>query len=244
MGHDLLTIYFLKGIEYLLALAYLPLFVLFWRFVNPKAPAVAAARAEAPGWADQLAGFFRMPAALHYHPGHAWVRVEGPDTVTIGMNDFAQRLIGPIDRLRLPAPGTALAQNTAAFDVMAGGRAVPMLAPVGGTVIETNSAAAARPDAVRRSPYEAGWLFKVRCPALAADLKTLMSGDLARRWMDTVWEKLGTEAAGAELGVVYLDGGQPVDGLARSLAPEGWDAVARRYLLTDDAGVTEGGSNA
>lgn len=243
MGHDLLTIYFLKGIEYVLALAYLPLFVLFWRFVTPKAPAVAAVRAAAPGWADQLAGFFRLPADLFYHPGHAWARVEGADTVVIGMNDFAQRLVGPIDGVRLPAPGTELTQSQPAFSVVAGGRAIPMLAPVGGTVLAVNEEAAAEPAAVKQSPYDQGWLLKVRSPQRATHLKALMTGDLARRWMDTVWEKLGAEAAGAELGVVYLDGGQPVDGLARSLAPEGWDGVARRYLLTDDTDV-EGGSDA
>ena len=243
MGHDLLTIYFLKGIEYLLAVAYLPLFVLFWRFVTPKAPAVETVRAAAPGWADQLVGFCRLPAGLFYHPGHAWARVESADTVVIGMNDFAQRLVGPIDRLRLPAPGTALAQNQPAFAVDSGGRTVPMLAPVSGTVLEVNGAAAVAPAAVKQSPYDRGWLLKVRNPELAANLKALMTGDLASRWMDTVWEKLGSEAAGAELGVVYLDGGVPVDGLARSLAPEAWDGVARRYLLTEDVDA-EGGSDA
>ncbi|HSK08413.1 MAG TPA: hypothetical protein VK911_02465 [Vicinamibacterales bacterium] len=241
MGHDLLTIYWLKGIEYLLALAYLPLFVIFWRFVNPKAPAPAVARAEAPGWADQLAGFFSLPAGLFHHPGHTWVRVEGPDTVTIGMNDFAQRLLGRIDAVQLPAPGTELAPNLPAFRVVSDGKAVPMLAPLGGTVIEANGAAASAPATVKRHPYEQGWLLRVRNPQLAASLKSLMSGDLARRWMDTVWDTLGAEAAGAELGVVYLDGGVPVDGLARSLSPARWDLVARRYLLTDDE---EGGANA
>ncbi len=243
MGHDLLTIYHLKGIEYVLALAYLPLFVLFWRFVTPKAKAPVAVPAQAPGWADQLAGFFRLPADRFYHPGHAWARVEGADTVVVGMNDFAQRLVGPIDRLRLPSPGTELAQNQPAFSIVAGGRTIPMLAPVGGTVLEVNPEALAAPESVRQSPYGSGWLLKVRSPQLAANLKALMTGDLARRWMDTVWDTLGAEAAGAELGVVYLDGGQPVDGLARSLAPEQWDDAARRYLLTDDVDA-EGGSDA
>ncbi|MBP1634850.1 MAG: glycine cleavage H-protein [Acidobacteria bacterium] len=241
MGHDLLTIYHLKGIEYVLAVAYLPLFLLFWRFVNPK-PAVATARAAAPAWADQLAGFFRLPAALFYHPGHAWARLEGAGVVTIGMDDFAQRLIGSIDALRLPEPGAELTQSQPAFAVVSGGKTIPMLAPVGGTVVDVNRAAAAAPHAVKQSPYERGWLLKVRSPQLAAHVKALMTGDLARRWMDTVWEQLGVEAAGAELGAVYLDGGVPVDGLAHSLANEQWDRVARRYLLTEDA--TEEGTHA
>ncbi|HOC18231.1 MAG TPA: glycine cleavage system protein H, partial [Vicinamibacterales bacterium] len=163
MGHDLLTIYFLKGIEYLLAVAYLPLFVLFWRFATPKAPAVAVAAVgdKAPGWADQLADYFRLPGDLFHHPGHAWARVEG-DTVVVGLNDFAQRLVGRIDRLRLPAAGTELAQSRPAFSIVSGGRSVAVLAPVGGTVVEVNHEAASDPGAVKQSPYGRGWLLRVR----------------------------------------------------------------------------------
>ncbi len=244
MGHDLLTIYYLKGIEYLLAVAYLPLFVLFWRFATPKAPVAAAApaRDEAPGWDDRLAGYFRLPGDLLHHPGHAWARAEG-DTVVIGLNDFAQRLVGPIDHLRLPAPGTELAQSRPAFSLVSGERSVAVLAPVGGTVIEVNREAASDPDTVKRSPYGRGWLLKVRDPQMTAQLKALMSGELARRWMETVWEQLSAEAAGAELGLVCQDGGVPVDGMARALSPEHWEQVARRYLLTEDERF-EGGSDA
>jgi hypothetical protein len=54
--------------------------------------------------------------------------------------------------------------------------------------------------------------------------------------MDTVCENLGAEMASMELGQVYLDGGQLVDGLARSLSPEDWESVARRFFLTEDGG--------
>ena len=78
--------------------------------------------------------------------------------------------------------------------------------------------------------------MKVKSPRLAANLKNLLSGSLARRWMDTVCESLGAEMAPMELGKVYLDGGHLVDGLARSLSHDDWDRVARRFFLTEDGG--------
>src|SRR5512135_1174495 len=105
MGHDLVTIYWIKAIEYILALSYLPLFVLFWKFVTPRRAATVTVRAAAPGWADQLAAFFQVPADLFFHRGHTWVRLEGGDTVTIGLDDFAQKLVGPVGSLQLPAVG-------------------------------------------------------------------------------------------------------------------------------------------
>jgi len=236
MGHDLITIYWIKAVEYVLAVSYIPLFLLFWRFASPKRQALAVAPSVAPGWADQLAGFFQVPANLFFHPGHTWVRLDGGDTVTVGISDFAQKLVGPLGRIQLPAVGASLAQGDAALILDADGAAVPMLAPVDGTVIAVNSRLGDASHHAKDSPYGDGWMLKVKSSRLAANLKNLMSGSLTGKWMDTVCERLGAEMAPMELGKVYLDGGQLVDGLARSLSPSDWDRVARRFFLTEDGG--------
>ncbi|RPJ64332.1 MAG: glycine cleavage system protein H [Acidobacteria bacterium] len=240
MGHDLITIYWLKGLEYILAVSYLPLFVLFWKFVTPTRAAEATVTVAAPSWADDLAGYFQLPAQLFFHQGHAWARVDGPDTVTVGMNDFAQHLVGRIDRLHLPAVGTELVQGMPALGLESARKSVEMLSPVSGTVVELNAAAARDAATVKQAPYGEGWLFRVKSPQLAANLTSLMTGTFARRWMDAVTDQLAGEFSREELGHVYADGGTPVDGLARSLAHDEWDAMARRYFLTDG----HGGSNA
>jgi glycine cleavage system H lipoate-binding protein len=239
MGHDLITIYWIKALEYVLAVSYLPLFLLFWKFASPRRPAAVAVRAVAPGWADQLAGYFQVPANLFFHPGHTWVRVDGGDTVTIGISDFAQKLVGPLGRVRLPALGASLAQGEAALTLDADGAAVPMLAPIDGTVVAINERLSGSPDLVKDSPYGDGWLMKVKSARLAGNLKNLLSGSLARKWMDAVCESLGSEIAPLALGKVYLDGGQLVDGLARNLSPNDWGRLARRFFLTEDGGRHE-----
>jgi glycine cleavage system H protein len=236
MGHDLITIYWIKAVEYVLALSYLPLFFLFWKFASPRREATVTVQSVAPGWADQLADFFRVPADLFFHPGHTWVRLEGGDTVTIGISDFAQKLVGPLGRVRLPAIGTSLTQGEPALTLDADGASIPMLAPVDGTVVAVNPRLDESADAVKDSPYGDGWLLKVQNTKLASNLKNLLSGSLARRWMDAVCESLGAEMAPMELGKVYLDGGHLVDGLARNLSPDDWGRVARRFFLTEDGG--------
>jgi len=236
MGHDLITIYFLKAVEYILALSYLPLFILFWRFVNPKQPVLAVAAVPAPGWADQLREFFQLPADVFFHPGHTWARLVGTDTVAIGIDGFAQKLVGSTATLSLPAVGLRLAQGAPALGMTAHGRSVSLLSPVDGTVVEVNPAAAGSPATLHGSPYADDWLVKVRTPTLASNLKNLLSGDLARRWMDAACERLGTEIAGLELGHVYTDGGVPVDGIAPGLSPDRWDEMASRHFLTAPGG--------
>jgi len=239
MGHDLIAIYWIKAIEYVLALSYLPLFILFWKFASPKRPAPARVPATAPGWADQLAGSFQVPADLFFHRGHTWVRLGGDATVTVGIDDFAQKLVGPLGGVTLPAVGATLAQGEPALSIDAGAASIDMLAPVDGTVVAVNPRLADSADIVKTSPYGDGWLIQIRSTRLAGNLKNLLSGTLARRWMDTVCESLGAEMGTLDLGGVYADGGQVVDGIARSLSPENWDAVARRFFLTEDGGRHE-----
>ena len=95
MPHDFMTMHAAKTVEYLIAVGYLLLFIPFWRFVNAR-PQAAAAPAHVPvrQKAPALAGWFSLPERLFYHPGHAWLRVDGTDTVTVGINDFAARLVG------------------------------------------------------------------------------------------------------------------------------------------------------
>lgn len=237
MGHDLIAIYSLKAIEYILALSYLPLFVLFWKFVTPKREAKAAVPVPAAaGWADQLTGLFSLPPGLLFHPGHTWARLEGGDTVTIGITDFAHRLAGPLGRVELPAVGTRLVQGEPALTLDADGAAVPMVSPIDGTVTAVNEAIGASAETIKRSPYGEGWLLRVQSARLAGNVRNLLSGGLARKWMETVSERLGAEMSPPGLGRVYLDGGQVADGIARNLAPDDWAHVARRFFLTEEGG--------
>ena len=107
---------------------------------------------------------------------------------------------------------------------------MPMLSPVDGTVVAVNPAlkdgAAALAD-----PYRAGWLFKVKPTRLAANLRQLHATATARRMLEGAEEALLGRME-PSVGAVLQDGGTPVHGIARALAGEGWEALAREFFLT------------
>lgn len=234
-SHDLVSLYSVKAVEYLIAIAYLVLFVPFWRFVQGGVSA-AQPHARKVSWKPAEPGsWFELPDDVGLHPGHAWARAAN-GAVAVGLDDFAHRLIGPPSGFRLPAPGDAVRQGQPALQLVVGDKAVDVLAPVAGTVTEVNPDALADPVGLQEDPYGRGWLFRVKPDDMSADRRQLLSGGAARAYVDQKMHEL-TARMSPELGALAADGGVPVRGFARELDPAGWDAMARRAFLTFDVPV-------
>jgi glycine cleavage system H protein len=236
MPHDLLTLFSAKAIEYPLALLYLALFVPFWKYLNPAKAAPRRARAAArpvaaprPSWAESMGGAFALPADLLFHQGHTWARVEG-DVVTVGVDDFGQKLVGALRAVRLPDVGAALVQGEKAWTLVASdAKTVDMVSPVDGLVLEVNAGAAGDPRPLAQDPYGEGWLLKIKPSRAAANARQLLSGSMARRWVEETCNALSTLSP--EMDAVSFDGGAPVAGMLSAVDPQHWDETAKRFFL-------------
>lgn len=218
-----------KGAEYMLVLAFLALLVPFWSLLNrPVRAGLSAARRIGAS----IAHWFRLPEGFYYHPGHSWALPQG-EVVRVGVDDFAQRLVGRPERLDLPPVGSRVEQGEVAWRLQVDSKAVDMVCPVSGQVVAVNERVLERPELVNQDPYGEGWLLAVKPHNPRATLRNLLQGRVARAWMALSADAL-RERMGGELGAVLQDGGLPVSGLARALQPEGWDRLAREFLLTAD----------
>jgi len=221
-----------KGIEYLMVIGYLLLLIPAWwmlrRGASPSAAtAVAPARRATPG----LRGWFRVPEGVLFHPGHTWAVPELGHLLKVGVDDFAQLLVGPPESIRLPAAGSALEIGERGWSFGADGKSVDLLSPVAGEVVEVNPEVIEDPSLVSRDPYGKGWLLKVRPDRPGSAFKNLMPGKIAGEWMESSAEALSA-MMGRQLGTVLQDGGVPVAGLARQIDPDAWERVAAELLLT------------
>ena len=178
-----------------------------------------------PVW---VAGY-QLPEHLHYPRGHTWVRVLAPDLAVVGVDDFARRLMGRADTVGLPQPGSKVVQGGQGFTLASGPRAAAFASPVGGSVVEVNPEILHRPDLCNADPYGRGWLFKVRTSQLAANLRNLLSGRLARRWIEDAKEQLELRLM-ALSGSVLQDGGEPAPDFAEHLQPGDWNDLAETFL--------------
>jgi glycine cleavage system H protein len=108
---------------------------------------------------------------LKFTRDHEWVRLDG-DAATIGITDHAQNALGDVVFVDLPEIGREVAAGEACAVVESVKAASDIYAPVGGRIVEVNSALAEDPSLVNREPSGEGWFFKLepRDPAEAAGL--------------------------------------------------------------------------
>ncbi len=238
MHNGFLSNYSAHILEYGLAIGYLLLFIPFWRYIQGGKAAEKAAQRRVPAGATALrvvGGWFQVPQDVYVHPGHAWARLERDGAVTVGLDDFAQKLVGRMNKVELPATGSSVEQGAAAIRLGADSKSVAMLAPVDGTVVAVNRLAAEEPERLADA-YGDGWLYRVRPSRLDANLKQLLSGAAARKWLETTGESIAARLS-PEVGHVLQDGGVPVHGIAQEMDAEHWDEIARKYFLSEVGGT-------
>jgi glycine cleavage system H protein len=180
-----------------------------------------------PAW---VAGY-QMPETLYYHRGHTWARALDSDTVVVGLDDFARRLIGEPASLKTPSRGDWLHQGGRGFAVRLDGKAADLVSPIEGEVVEVNREVLEKPALMAEDPYGRGLVMRVKAPNLAAGLRNLLSGRLARKWMEDSREALELRLM-AFSGSVLQDGGEPASEISRHLPASDWDRLVSEFFLT------------
>jgi len=117
-----------------------------------------------------------IPADLKFLSSHEWARVESDGTITIGISDYAQDLLGDIVFVELPEEGQSLDAESDAAIVESVKAASDVYSPLSGEVIEVNSLLEDQPEIINSSPYEDGWFYKLN-PSDMGELDNLLSSE-------------------------------------------------------------------
>ena len=114
-----------------------------------------------------------IPADLRYAKSHEWLKRESDGTVTVGITDYAQNSLGDITYVQVPKVGTTLKAGETFGVVESVKAASDLYAPVAGTVVAVNAALDSAPETVNQSPYEQGWMLRLK-PDDPAAIDTLL----------------------------------------------------------------------
>jgi glycine cleavage system H protein len=117
-----------------------------------------------------------IPAELRYTAEHEWVAVDGP-VASVGITDYAQKALGDVVYVSVPAPGTRVTAGQPCGEVESTKSVSDIYSPVNGEVTEVNSEVDEDPGLVNSDPYGAGWLMRVRLDDGADEYAGLLTAD-------------------------------------------------------------------
>ena len=118
---------------------------------------------------------------LKYSEEHEWLLVEG-DVATIGITDFAQDSMGDVVFVELPEVGTSVDAGQACGVVESVKAVSDIFSPVSGEVVEVNEVLPDTPEEVNSSPYEQGWIARIKLSD-AGEVDKLMDADAYRTFV-------------------------------------------------------------
>ena len=117
-----------------------------------------------------------VPTELKYTKSHEWIRQEADGSVTIGITDHAQELLGDLVFVELPEAGSEINAEDAVCVVESVKAASDVYMPISGEITEVNEVLNDAPETINDSPFDDGWLFKVK-PSAEVELEELMDAD-------------------------------------------------------------------
>jgi len=123
------------------------------------------------------------PSSLKYTTSHEWVKTEADGTISIGITQHAQELLGDMVFVETPTVGRKLKAKEECTVVESVKAAADVYAPVSGTVTEVNADLDSTPEAINSDPYGA-WMFKMK-PDNAADVDALLDATAYQAFVDS-----------------------------------------------------------
>ncbi len=174
---------------------------------------------------------FKIPQGFYLHPGHTWVKIEEGEMVRVGLDDFALRLLGPLDQIEAPLMGKQLLKDRADITLSREGNKARLLSPVSGVVTDVNPELREKGSRPGQDPYTEGWILRLHGTNLRQDLKNLMIGDQAGEFIGQEVEHL-YQVIEQTAGPLAADGGYLGDDIFGHLPQIGWQKLTQIFLRT------------
>lgn len=174
---------------------------------------------------------FKIPHGYYLHRGHTWVKIEEGSTVRVGLDDFALRLLGPLDRVDAPLMGKEVKQDRDDILLSRSLNTARVQSPISGVVTDINPELRERGSLANQDPYTQGWVMRLHSQNLRQDIKNLMIGEQASQYLDGEIDRL-YEVIEEEAGPLAADGGYLGDDIFGNLPKTSWQKLTRLFLHT------------
>ncbi len=166
---------------------------------------------------------------LFYHEGHTWLASETGKVVRMGIDAFAVKLLGEIDKIQILQENNRVNKKKHFASITSGKSHFKLESGVNGKVIAINPSVQRDPQIIVRDPYGVGWLVKVQLENNGVD--ELYKGQDAEKWFSKEWDKLYyLMVMSAEAGLTFSDGGEITTRDIKKIDRRKWEEIVKEFL--------------
>ena len=121
---------------------------------------------------------------LKFTKEHEWIKIKNGLAI-VGISDFAQEQLGDIVSIELPKAGGVFRQGQTMAIIDSVKASSDIYAPISGEIIEVNEGLIERPEMINQSPYDSGWIAKIK-PSSIEELESLMTKEKYDRYIGEI----------------------------------------------------------
>jgi len=141
---------------------------------------------------------FNVPAGIFISHNHTWVNVEMNGTARVGIDDFARKIIGKIDKIELPKLNAEIRKGEVLLSIKHGSHTVELSSPVSGKITLLNAEHVEHPDWIASKPFELSWMCCIEPSNLSEELRSLKIGVDSINWYKAEIDKYNEIVKGVE----------------------------------------------
>jgi glycine cleavage system H protein len=176
-----------------------------------------------------------VPQNIFFGKGHTWANLRQSGRVQIGIDDFARKFIGNIEKISIKAVGHEIRKGDTLLTIESKGKKFSFTSPISGTIYSFNVNAIDDPQIMNSNPYDKSWLCAIQPKNLSYELKLMKVADEAVKWIQVEVARLKDFLADVNLknklvGATLQDGGIPVIGVMESLDSESCQKFEKEFL--------------
>lgn len=214
-----------KGIEYLAVIAFLFTFLLFLKYLyTPGSSQLIFKKLNI-----QIYNWFKLEPSFYYSKNHLYFVKAGKNTAYIGLDHFAQKLIGDPDKILFPRRKINLNKGEKVFSLRFGNEEIDIKIPTEIKILQVNKDYNTRPAFSDKSNYKNDWLLKVSIPDIENKLQKFLTGDSVKMWLDENMNRLNAMMSQKE-SYVLQDGGEIINGFAKEFSKENWKEIVNSFM--------------
>ena len=173
---------------------------------------------------------------LYYDKTHTWAFMGKDGMVKVGIDDFLQRVTGPLTKVKMKSPGARVRKGMKVVSIIQDGKQLDICAPVSGTIREQNTHLTRDSSLLNSSPHAEGWIYKIEPANWLKEVQFLLMGNPYKQWLKKEFQRLKeflTDTIRTEntvYGHVLQDGGEIREHILKDLGPEMWEDFQNNFM--------------